>query len=160
MPISAHARTDAGVLERRQAETKWSGREQDGVASECHGAYFGNNQRGASIASPLLYLYLLSKVSFAFKEFSEFFSQYFSSLFLRIHVIMFRYRLLNSLKVKSTHKMRKTYASRLNACGIPPYYIRESLGHSNLNTTLGYIYNPLTTEETQNLLEKALQPIQ
>ena len=52
--------------------------------------------------------------------------------------------------------MRKTYASRLNACGIPPDYIRESLGHSNLNTTLGYIYNPLTTEETQNLLEKAL----
>ena len=69
---------------------------------------------------------------------------------------MFRYRLLNSLKVKSTHKMRKTYASRLNACGIPLDYIRESLGHSNLNTTLGYIYNPLTTEETQNLLEKAL----
>ena len=44
----------------------------------------------------------------------------------------------------------------LNACGISLDYIRESLGHSNLNTTLGYIYNPLTTEETQKLLEKAL----
>ena len=54
--MSPTVRTDAGVLERRQAQRRWSGREQDGVASEHNGAYFGNNQRGASIASPLLYL--------------------------------------------------------------------------------------------------------
>ena len=74
----------------------------------------------------------------------------------QVAYVLEKYAERNSLKVKSTHKMRKTYASRLNACGIPLDYIRESLGHSNLNTTLGYIYNPLTTEETQNLLEKAL----
>ena len=32
--IRANARTDAGVLERRQAERTWSCRDQDGVASE------------------------------------------------------------------------------------------------------------------------------
>ena len=74
----------------------------------------------------------------------------------QVAYVLEKYAERNSLKIKSTHKMRKTYASRLNACGIPLDYIRESLGHSNLNTTLGYIYNPLTTEETQNLLEKAL----
>ncbi len=74
----------------------------------------------------------------------------------QVAYVLEKYAERNSLKIKSTHKMRKTYASRLNACGIPLDYIRESLGHSNLNTTLGYIYNPLTTEETQKLLEKAL----
>ena len=36
--MSPTVRTDAGVLERRQAERRWSGREQDGVASEHNGA--------------------------------------------------------------------------------------------------------------------------
>ena len=57
---------------------------------------------------------------------------------------------------KSTHKMRKTYASKLNASGVPLDCIREMLGHSSLSTTLGYIYNPLTESETYNLIEKAL----
>jgi len=57
---------------------------------------------------------------------------------------------------KSTHKMRKTYASNLNASGVPLDCIREMLGHSSLLTTLGYIYNPLTESETYNLIEKAL----
>ncbi len=57
---------------------------------------------------------------------------------------------------KSTHKMRKTYASRLNANGVPVDCIREMLGHSSLSTTLGYIYNPLTESETYNLISKAL----
>jgi len=58
---------------------------------------------------------------------------------------------------KSTHKMRKTYASMLNANGVPIDYIREMLGHSNLSTTLGYIYNPLTETQTYDLMAKALQ---
>ena len=36
--MSSTMRTDAGVLKRRQAERRWSGREQDGVASEHNGA--------------------------------------------------------------------------------------------------------------------------
>ena len=31
------------------------------------------------------------------------------------------------------------------------------LGHNNLNTTLGYIYNPLTENQTYDLMAKALQ---
>ena len=37
--IPPTVRTDAGVLERRQAQRRWSGREQDGVASEHNGEY-------------------------------------------------------------------------------------------------------------------------
>lgn len=60
------------------------------------------------------------------------------------------------LKTKSSHKMRKTYASNLNAHGVPLDSIRELLGHTNLNTTLQYIYNPLTEAETYNLISNAL----
>lgn len=44
------------------------------------------------------------------------------------------------VSTKSTHKMRKTYASNLNANGVPLDCIREMLGHSNLSTTLEYTY--------------------
>lgn len=60
------------------------------------------------------------------------------------------------VRTKSTHKMRKTYASNLNANGVPLDCIREMLGHSSLSTTLGYVYNPLTESETYNLISKAL----
>lgn len=60
------------------------------------------------------------------------------------------------LKTKSSHKIRKTYASNLNAHGVPLDSIRELLGHTNLNTTLQYIYNPLTEAETYNLISNAL----
>ena len=53
------------------------------------------------------------------------------------------------------HKLRKTYASRLNAAGIPLDQIRANLGHASLTATLGYIYNPLTPEESLKLIEKA-----
>ena len=67
-----------------------------------------------------------------------------------------KYAQRNDLKTKSTHKMRKTFASNLNANGVPIDSIRELLGHSELNTTLGYIYNPLTEKETYDLISKAL----
>lgn len=60
------------------------------------------------------------------------------------------------IDVKRSHKIRKTVASRLNAGNVPLDYIREMLGHSNLNTTLGYIYNPLSDKETYTLMTKAL----
>ena len=46
-------------------------------------------------------------------------------------------------------------ASRLNAAGLPLDQIRACLGHSNTTTTLGYIYNPLTPEESLSIMEKA-----
>lgn len=58
--------------------------------------------------------------------------------------------------MKSSHKIRKTVASNLNAQAVPLDEIRELLGHSDLQTTLAYIYNPLTEEETYERIKKAL----
>ncbi len=75
---------------------------------------------------------------------------------IRISTILRKYANYQGVHIKSSHKIRKTYASNLNACGVPLDCIREMLGHSNLNTTLGYIYNPLTEKETLDLITKAL----
>lgn len=75
---------------------------------------------------------------------------------IRISTILRKYANYQGVHIKSSHKIRKTYASNLNACGVPLDCIREMLGHSNLNTTLGYIYNPLTEKETVDLITKAL----
>ena len=75
----------------------------------------------------------------------------------RIAVILRMFARYESIAVKSSHKMRKTYASNLNASGVPLDCIREMLGHNNLNTTLGYIYNPLTESQAYDLMTKALQ---
>ncbi|MCI9338040.1 MAG: hypothetical protein HFH93_10980 [Lachnospiraceae bacterium] len=45
----------------------------------------------------------------------------------------------------------------MNASGVPLACIREMLGHNNLNTTLDYIYNPLTESQTYDLMAKALE---
>ncbi len=75
---------------------------------------------------------------------------------IRIATILRKYARYMDVPLKSSHKLRKTYASNLNASGVPLDCIREMLGHSNLSTTLGYIYNPLTEEETYNLVAGAL----
>lgn len=74
----------------------------------------------------------------------------------QIAYVLEKYAERQGVVTKSTHKMRKTFASNLNASGVPLDCIRELLGHSNLNTTLGYIYNPLTEKETYDLISKAL----
>lgn len=75
---------------------------------------------------------------------------------IRIASVLRKYANYNGVKLKSSHKIRKTFASNLNAAGVPLDCIRELLGHSNLSTTLGYIYNPLTEEQTYNLVANAL----
>lgn len=75
---------------------------------------------------------------------------------IRIASVLRKYARYQGVALKSSHKMRKTFASNLNAAGVPLDCIRELLGHSNLSTTLGYIYNPLTEDETYNLIAKAL----
>ena len=75
----------------------------------------------------------------------------------QIAYVLEKYAKDNNLDTKSTHKMRKTFASLLNAAGIPLDAIRELLGHSRLSTTLGYLFNPLTDEETRELIEKAFK---
>lgn len=74
----------------------------------------------------------------------------------QIAYVLEKYAQRQGVPTKSTHKMRKTYASNLNAHGVPLDCIREQLGHNNLSTTLGYIYNPLTEKETYALMTKAL----
>ena len=75
---------------------------------------------------------------------------------IRIATILRKYARYQGVSLKSSHKIRKTYASNLNASGVPLDSIREMLGHSGLNTTLGYIYTPLTETETYDLITKAL----
>jgi len=74
----------------------------------------------------------------------------------QIAYVLEKYAERNGLSTKSTHKLRKTYASNLSANNVPLDCIRELLGHSNLTTTLSYIYNPLTEQETVTLIKNAL----
>lgn len=74
----------------------------------------------------------------------------------QIAYVLEKYAERNGLSTKSTHKLRKTYASNLSSKNVPLDAIRELLGHSNLQTTLSYIYNPLTEQETVDLIKNAL----
>lgn len=74
----------------------------------------------------------------------------------QIAYVLEKYAERQGVPTKSTHKMRKTYASLLNSNGVPLDAIREQLGHTNLTTTLSYIYNPLTEQETFSLISGAL----
>lgn len=74
----------------------------------------------------------------------------------QIAYVLEKYAERQGIQTKSTHKMRKTYASMLNANGVPLDAIREQLGHTELSTTLSYIYNPLTEQETFSLISGAL----
>ena len=74
----------------------------------------------------------------------------------QVAYVLEKYAERTGIRTKSTHKMRKTYASNLNANGVPLDCIREMLGHSELSTTLQYIYNPLTEKETYDLIKNAL----
>lgn len=74
----------------------------------------------------------------------------------QVAYVLEKYAERQGVQTKSTHKMRKTYASNLSSKGVPLDSIRELLGHNNLSTTLGYIYNPLTETETFNLIVNAL----
>lgn len=74
----------------------------------------------------------------------------------QINYVLEKFAQRTGVKVKSSHKIRKTYASNLNAAGVPLDCIREQLGHTNLTTTMQYIFNPLTETQTYELLTKAL----
>lgn len=75
----------------------------------------------------------------------------------QIAYVLEKYAERQGVGTKSTHKIRKTYASMLNAYGVPIDAIREQLGHSELSTTLSYIYNPLTEDATYEMITKALE---
>lgn len=60
------------------------------------------------------------------------------------------------IDVKSAHDIRRTVASEMHKNGIPLEMIRQYLGHSTIETTIGYIYNNNTKEETSRLIQNAL----
>jgi len=74
----------------------------------------------------------------------------------QINYILEKFARKTGLNPKRSHKIRKTVASTLNANGIPVDAIRVLLGHSDLQTTMAYLYNPLTNEETYDKLTRAL----
>ena len=74
----------------------------------------------------------------------------------QINYVLEKYAERTGTQIKSSHKMRKTYASNLALNGVPLDAIREMLGHTDLRTTLGYIYNPLNEQDTYQLISKAL----
>lgn len=75
----------------------------------------------------------------------------------QIEYVLEKYAQSQGIEPKRSHKIRKTYASRLNAYGVPIDAIREQLGHSELSTTLSYIYNPLTEDATYSMISDALE---
>ena len=74
----------------------------------------------------------------------------------KINYVLEKYAERMDIKAKSSHKIRKTYASNLSVSGVPVDEIRKQLGHTNLSTTLSYIFNPLTEQETYDLIKEAL----
>lgn len=74
----------------------------------------------------------------------------------QIEYVLEKYAQHQGIEPKRSHKIRKTYASRLNAYGVPIDAIREQLGHSELSTILSYIYNPLTEDATYSMISDAL----
>ncbi len=74
----------------------------------------------------------------------------------QVNYVLEKYAQRRGVQTKSSHKMRKTYASMCNANGVPVDFIREQLGHASLATTYGYIYNPLTEAESYKILTDAL----
>lgn len=74
----------------------------------------------------------------------------------QIAYVLEEYAEHQGLSTKSTHKMRKTFASNLNANGVPLVIIQQQLGHQHMETTLGYLKNAYTENETYNLMSKAV----
>jgi len=73
----------------------------------------------------------------------------------QIAYVLEKYAERKGVTVKSSHKMRKTYASRLAANNVPTDYIREMLGHASLQTTYSYLFNPYTEQQTRKLINDA-----
>lgn len=62
----------------------------------------------------------------------------------------------SGIEIKSAHDIRRTVASELHMQGVPIEIIRVYLGHSDVNTTYGYIYDNKSKAETNQLLINSL----
>lgn len=59
-------------------------------------------------------------------------------------------------KEKGLHCIRRTVASRMNVSGIALDEIRRWLGHTDLETTLKYIYNPFREDITKKIKNNSI----
>lgn len=57
---------------------------------------------------------------------------------------------------KSSHCIRRTFASRLFAAGMPLAEISMYMGHEDIETTKGYIYNYHEVEQNRSYMNRAL----
>ena len=64
------------------------------------------------------------------------------------------YAVKYGLTVKRSHKLRKTFATRLAAQGVELETIRKILGHQDLKTTLGYIFES-KDDRSESLIDLA-----
>jgi len=60
------------------------------------------------------------------------------------------------ISFKSSHCIRRTFASRLFAAGMPLAEISVYMGHEDIETTKGYIYNYHEIEQNRTYMNKAL----
>lgn len=74
----------------------------------------------------------------------------------QVNYVLEKYAERMGVLTKSSHKLRKTYASRLDAAGVPLDVIQRDLGHRSAKTTLTYFYNPLEDHETYDLKAQAI----
>lgn len=64
---------------------------------------------------------------------------------------------ISDMKIKTSHKIRKTYISTLIDSGLNIDEIRRTAGHSDERTTYGnYCFNRLTNKQTEEVIENAL----
>lgn len=69
----------------------------------------------------------------------------------QVNYVLEKYAERQGTIIKSSHKLRKTYASRMNAGGVSLDTIRKDLGHKSILTTDKYIFE---TEEDDKVYEK------
>ena len=74
----------------------------------------------------------------------------------QINYVLEKYAERSGTAVKSSHKIRKTVASLLNAFGAPLELIREILGHKDTRTTHDYLYDPTPEEVKKKLVNSVL----
>ncbi len=73
-----------------------------------------------------------------------------------IEYVLDKYSERNGLPLRSSHCIRRTYASNLYASHVPIKDISLYLGHRNVTTTEKYIFSITTEDEKYDMLEKAL----
>ncbi|MBH1940037.1 site-specific integrase [Mobilitalea sibirica] len=63
---------------------------------------------------------------------------------------------MRSLYSQNGDCIRRTFASRLFAAGMPLAEISVYMGHEDIETTKGYIYNYYEIEQNSSYMNKAL----